>query len=108
MARDMREIDGEHVAGDDGGKRRVPGKARTGQGDVDPVAGRAEQVPAAPERIGQERNDVLPLDQQEDEIMRDVIADGDRHQREGEAARDVERGAAGRHATRLMTAQIAR
>ena len=44
------EIDGRHVAGDDGRDGRVPGKARAGDGDVDAIAGGSEQVPAVAER----------------------------------------------------------
>ena len=44
------EIDGGHVARDDGGHGRVPGEARADERDVDAIAGGAEQVPAAAER----------------------------------------------------------
>ena len=66
--------------------------------DVDAIAGRPKQVPAAAEGIGQEGHDVLPLHQQEHQVVRDVIADGDGNERESKAARHLERaGAARRH-----------
>ena len=81
---DVGEIDGADVADDDGADGCVPRKARTDDADVDAIAGSAEQVPAETERVGQERNDVLALHQQEHEVVRHVVADDDGDQREGE------------------------
>ena len=103
----MGEIDGRHMAGDDGRDCRVPGKARADDSDVDAIASGAEQIPAPAERIGEERDDVLPLHQQEHQVVRHVIADGDRDQRQGEAARDLERRRRP-DATQLMTAHMPR
>ena len=72
--------------------------------DIDPVARGPEQIPAEAERVGRERNDVLALDQQEREIMREVIADRDRDQREGEAAAPWRAAPGVRPATALMSA----
>ena len=87
----MRQVDRGDVAQEDRRHRGVPGKARVDDRDIDPVAGRPEQIPAEAERVRDKRNDVLALDQQEGEVMREVIADGDGNQREGEAAREGER-----------------
>ncbi|MBI2979086.1 MAG: hypothetical protein HYY38_09790, partial [Rhodospirillales bacterium] len=83
----MRQIDGDHVADDDGGDHRVPGELGADDGDIDPVAGAAEHVPAGPERIGGERDYVLALDQEEGQVMRQMIGDGDRYQRRREPPR---------------------
>ena len=58
--------------------------------DIDTVRRGAEQVPTESERVGRERNDVLALDQKEREIVREVIADRDRNEGEGEIAREHE------------------
>src|SRR5262249_60460012 len=50
---------------------------------------RAEDIPAVAERIGREWNDVLALREQINEIVREVIGDRDRHEREDEALRDL-------------------
>ena len=94
----MRQINRDYVARYDGGYRRVPGETRPRDSNVDAIAGRAEKVPAAAERVGEEWDDVLPLDQQKDQIVCDVIADGDGYQCEGKSACDLERaGHTGRH-----------
>ena len=41
-------------------KRRVPGEARADHRDVNAVSRGPEEIPAKPERIGEERNDVCP------------------------------------------------
>ena len=88
---DVREIDRRDVADEDRRHRGEPGKPRVDDRDIHAVARRAEQIPAEAEGVRRQRNDVLPLDEQEREIMREVIADRDRNQCEGEAARKFER-----------------
>ena len=89
---DGREIDRGDVAEKNRRHRSEPGKARADHCDIHAIACGAEEIPAEAEGVGGERNDVLPLDQQEREIMREVIADRDRHQAQGEAACDGKRG----------------
>ena len=69
--RDMSEQDRRH--------RCDPSKARADDGDVDAIIRRPEQIPAEAERIRRQRNDILPLDQQEREVMREMVADDDGH-----------------------------
>ena len=88
---DMGQIDRRHMAQEDGRHGRVPGKARIHDRDIDTVRCGAEQVPTKSERVGRERNDVLALDQQKREIVREVIADRDGNEGEGEIAREHER-----------------
>ena len=71
--------------------RRVPGEARPDDGDVDPISRGSEEIPSPAERIGNQRNDVLALDQKEHEVVREVIADCDRNQGKGEVLRDLAR-----------------
>ena len=86
------------MARDDGDHGRIPGKACAGERDVDAIAGRADEVPAAAERVRQEGDDVLALHEQEHQVVRDMVADGDGDEREGEALRHLERaGLARRH-----------
>src|SRR5215510_10531662 len=75
---------------DDGAKREVPREAGSDQGNVHAIAGRAEQVPAAPERVREKRDNVLPLDQEEHEVVGNMIADGNWHQGQCECARHLE------------------
>ena len=89
----MAEVDRRDMARHDRRNRRVPGKARPDDRDINAVAGCAEEIPAFAERIGRERHDVLTLDQQEHQIMCHMIADGDRDERQCEAAGKLHRRA---------------
>ncbi len=90
----MRQVDGDDVAGDDGDHRGVPGEAGADDGDVDAVRRGAEEVPAEPERIGGERDDVLALDQEIAEIVREMVGDRDGHQCVNEAPGELPGAAA--------------
>ncbi len=78
--RPVREVDGHHVAGNDSDDGRVPGETRTHDSDIDFITGGSHQVPAITERIGKQRNDQLPLDQQVTQIVRKMIGKSDRHE----------------------------
>ena len=45
---------------------------------------RPEEIPALPERIGDERDDELTLDHEEREVVRDEVRSGDRDERQDE------------------------
>ena len=81
---EMRQADREDVAEQDRGHRGVPGEACTDDRNVDPVPGGAEQVPAETERVGDQRHDVLPLDEQQQQVVGEMIADDDWHQGQGQ------------------------
>ena len=87
----MGQIDRRDMAQEDGRHGRVPGKARIHDRDIDTVRCGAKQVPTKSERVGRERDDVLALDQKKREIVREVIADRDGNEGEGELARERER-----------------
>ena len=89
------QVDGDDVADDDGYDGGVPSEAGADDRDVDPVVRRAQDVPAEAERIGGQGNDVLPLDQDEGEVVGQMIGDGDGNEREGERPRHLEHRAAG-------------
>ena len=88
---EVREIDGRDVPEQNRREGGVPGKTRPDDADVGAVAGGSKQIPAETERVRRERHDVLPLHQQEGQVVGDMIADGDRDQREREALRDGQR-----------------
>src|SRR5690606_1004864 len=88
----MRKIDGDHVSADDRAKSEIPGETCSDQPDIDPIPCSSEQVPAAPEWIGNERNGVLSLDQQEYEVMGDVVSDRNWHKCQSEAPGDFQSG----------------
>ena len=54
---------------------------------VDGVVDRAEEVPALAQRIGQQRVEVLPLGQQEREVVGEEPAHGERARARGRTAR---------------------
>jgi hypothetical protein len=85
------EVDRKDVAHDDRSDGGVPREARADQADVDAVARGPEEIPAESERVGQQRNDVLSLGQQVTQVVREMVGDRDRHQGEGEDARDLPR-----------------
>ncbi|MNC86471.1 hypothetical protein D3C83_21380 [compost metagenome] len=79
------------MTGNDGDDAGIPREFGADQRDVGLVRGGAEEVPAKAEGIGQRRNDVLPGQQKENEVMCHVIRDGDGEQRQHEIARHLTR-----------------
>ena len=69
---------------DDRDDGRVPDRAGAHDPDVRPVPRGAEEIPAEAEGIRREPDQELALDQEIREVVRQVIRDGDRHQREHE------------------------
>src|SRR5215813_10432677 len=79
------------MAEHDGRERQIPGESCPSEAYVDAVPGRPQQVPAVTEGIGGQGDDVLALYEQIHEVMRNVIANCDWHQRQCKAARDRKR-----------------
>ena len=83
-------LDGRRIAGGVDGIGRASGHVRVGDARRrraqrccsrrDPVVRRAEQVPAATERVRGERNHHLARYQQIGKVMRDVVGKRDRQQ----------------------------
>src|SRR5262249_60976163 len=85
------EVDGDHVPNEHYSDCRVPREASTDDSNVDPVSRGSEKIPSPAERIGNQRNDVLALDQKEREEVGEVIADCDRNQGKGKGMGDLAR-----------------
>ena len=51
-------------------------------------AGRAEEIPALAERVGEQRDHVLALDHEQREVVRDRVDERDRDEREHELGRE--------------------
>ena len=77
----------DDVTGHDGDDRQIPDKARIDDADIDAIEHRAEQVPSVPEWIRRQRNDELTGDREQREIMREMVRDRDRNERQHERAR---------------------
>ncbi len=86
----MRDDDRENVAQNDGCRLRVPDEPdRFGACDdagADRHMRRAEEIPAKRERIGGGDDGILDVDQEDDEVMREMIGKSDRDERPDELA----------------------
>src|SRR5919107_514149 len=77
----MREVYGYYVSRYDPGDLGVPDECRIDKASVGPVIGGTEQVPAPAERIRDEADEGLPLDEQVGVVVGHLVSDGDRHER---------------------------
>jgi hypothetical protein len=75
----MRHTDGKDMTDDDRNHGVVPNELGADDADIDATARRSEQVPADPEGVGGEGDDLLARDQQVGEIVCQMVGDGDRH-----------------------------
>src|SRR5918998_6918594 len=77
----MRQVNGEDVTDHDQGDLRVPDEGRPHEARVYLVSRGADEVPAPPERIRVVADYLLSLDEQERVVVRDLISNGDGHER---------------------------
>ena len=86
------------MAGDDRHDGRVPGHSGVHQAAVGADVSRADEIPAQAQRIGDEGDRELAVDHEMAEVMREVIGQRNRNEREHEPAihgagrRDEEHG----------------
>jgi len=69
-----------HVTDDDGARLDQRDLSDRDQLVVHGLVDRAEQVPAAAERIGSQRDEVLAVEHEQREVVRDRVREGDGHQ----------------------------
>src|ERR1051325_10469280 len=84
---DVREHYGDDVSRHDEDHRAVPEDVRAHRAEVDLVAGGAEKIPAEAERVRSERDHELPRRHEKRKVVREMVGDGDGHEREDERAR---------------------
>jgi len=94
------EGQGGDVADHDQRDLGVPDRRRPDHPVVDRAPRCAEQVGAAAERIGEERDECLALEDEQRQIMRCHVHERDRHERVGKGAREPSGREAAAHGSR--------
>jgi len=85
----VREGETEHVAPYERADLDVPDRVRRERREVRSVVERPEEIPAPAEGVGGERDEELPLDDEEREVVRDRVDERDRHEARDEGLREV-------------------
>lgn len=79
----MGEDNPYEMSSDDKRHLQQPDSRRGGDEEIHPVPGGAEQVPAEPERIGDGRDQLLTLEENQVEVAGDRVGETDWRQRAG-------------------------
>src|SRR5881392_3640453 len=83
----MSQIHGNDVPYHNGTNRHAPREARPYKANMWPVASSAQEVPPHTKGIREQRDDELPLDEEDGKVVRHVVCQRNGHQGKAESTR---------------------